>query len=152
MTVIAYDIFTIEDRFTEVIGRGLPVIIPYAKYIEFPCEKVRARRDITKFTTLIDIVAWIYIDQRPRVVKDDEEYIVSTLEDFYIAKAICQTAWKEVYTGIEQRLRVRKEVYNDNFRYLLKEGARVVKGHPPLKKITTVRKEIRDWLRVYNPL
>ena len=66
----------------------LDVLNPYAKYLTFPDQTTRLRRDHEKYLTLIDIIAFIH--QHQREVKNERgvEYIEVTLDDIALANRI----------------------------------------------------------------
>ena len=62
-----------------------PVIIPYAKEIDFPSGLVRSRRDHRRFLDLISASAFLHQFQRPHGQLDGQEYVEATLDDYGIA-------------------------------------------------------------------
>jgi len=62
------------------------VIVPYADLLEFPTERVRARRDQERFLCLLETVAFLHQHQRERKIDiEGHEYIEATLDDYRIA-------------------------------------------------------------------
>jgi len=72
--------------------RPLDVLNPYAKFLTFPDQTTRLRRDHEKYLTLIDTIAFIHQHQRP--VKTAQrgaqaiDYIEVTLSDIELANRI----------------------------------------------------------------
>ena len=72
--------------------RPLDVLNPYARYLTFPDQTTRLRRDHEKYLTLIDAIAFLHQHQRPiRTVERGGqriEYIEATLADIDLANRI----------------------------------------------------------------
>lgn len=75
--------------------RPLDVLNPYARFLTFPDQTTRLRRDHEKYLTLIDVIAFLHQHQRPiktaRRPGDDGqaiEYIEATLADIALANRI----------------------------------------------------------------
>ena len=76
--------------------RPLDVLNPFARFLTFPDQTTRLRRDHEKYLTLIDVIAFVHQHQRP--IKSAErahgkdsqrvEYIEATLADIELANAI----------------------------------------------------------------
>ena len=72
--------------------RPLDVLNPFARFLTFPDQTTRLRRDHEKYLTLIDVIAFVHQHQRP--IKSAEragqrvEYIEVTLADIELANAI----------------------------------------------------------------
>jgi DNA primase catalytic core len=63
----------------------LPVQIPFAPQIEFPTDRIRARRDLPRFLALIEASALLHQHQRDRVTINDVEHVVANYTDYEIA-------------------------------------------------------------------
>jgi hypothetical protein len=62
------------------------VIVPYADLLEFPAERVRARRDQERFLCLLETVAFLHQHQRERKIDiEGREYIEANVDDYRIA-------------------------------------------------------------------
>jgi hypothetical protein len=72
--------------------RPLDVLNPYARFLTFPDQTTRLRRDHEKYLTLIDAIAFLHQHQRPiKTARRDEqviEYIEATLADIDLANRI----------------------------------------------------------------
>jgi DNA primase catalytic core len=72
--------------------RPLEVLNPYARFLTFPDQTTRLRRDHEKYLTLIDAIAFIHQHQRSiKTAQHGEqriEYIEATLADIALANAI----------------------------------------------------------------
>jgi DNA primase catalytic core len=72
--------------------RPLDVLNPYARFLTFPDQTTRLRRDHEKYLTLIDVIAFVHQHQRP--IRTTEragqrvEYIEVTLADIELANRI----------------------------------------------------------------
>jgi DNA primase len=72
--------------------KPLDVLNPFARFLTFPDQTTRLRRDHEKYLTLIDVIAFVHQHQRP--IKSAEragqrvEYIEATLADIELANAI----------------------------------------------------------------
>ena len=72
--------------------RPLDVLNPFARFLTFPDQTTRLRRDHEKYLTLIDVIAFVHQHQRP--IKSAEragqrvEYIEATLADIELANRI----------------------------------------------------------------
>ena len=72
--------------------RPLDVLNPYARFLTFPDQTTRLRRDHEKYLTLIDTIAFLHQHQREvktaRRGEQDIEYIEATLADIALANRI----------------------------------------------------------------
>jgi DNA primase catalytic core len=68
--------------------RPLDVLNPYARYLTFPDQTTRLRRDHEKYLTLIDAIAFLHQHQRPIKTVQRVEYIEATLADIDLANRI----------------------------------------------------------------
>ena len=72
--------------------KPLDVLNPFAKFLTFPDQTTRLRRDHEKYLTLIDVIAFVHQHQRP--IKSAEragqrvEYLEATLADVELANRI----------------------------------------------------------------
>ena len=74
-----------KHHIAQKLLKPLPVVIPYATYIEFPSKLVRNRRDHQRFLDLICTSAFLHQFQRPHGKSNGHEYIEATLQDYEIA-------------------------------------------------------------------
>lgn len=72
--------------------RPLGVVNPYAEYLTYPTESLRARRDQKKYLGLIRAIAFLLQYQRPVKVMDDardvREFVEVTIEDIELANKL----------------------------------------------------------------
>jgi len=72
--------------------RALDVLNPYARWLSFPDQTTRLRRDHEKYLTLIDTIALVHQHQRPAksMTRGEErtEYVEVTLDDIALANTI----------------------------------------------------------------
>jgi DNA primase catalytic core len=119
--------------------KPLPVVIPFAKHIQFPDRKLRARRDNQRFLNLIEVLAYLHQYQRKRKVIHGVEVILAGIEDYTIALALakdllaetfrdCQKPLRDLLTHIEAMLKARAE-----------------KEKQPLDALLFTRKDVREF-------
>ena len=76
--------------------KPVEVLNPYARWLTFPDQSTRLRRDHEKYLTLIDTIAFLHQHQRPvRSVQRGAEaidYIEATLDDIALANALSHEA------------------------------------------------------------
>ena len=98
--------------FFQALYENIPVIIPYAKLIEFPSDRERTRRDITKFLNLVKLSAMFHQFQRPIVRIRGQLFIVADIRDYGIAYRL----WEHCYTSTRQGINLRvKELVDTLF-------------------------------------
>jgi DNA primase len=85
--------------------KGLPVVIPYAKHIEFPHQKLRTRRDHQRFLNLIEVIAFLHQVQRRRETIEGQETIVAGIEDYGMALSLAQDLLAETFRDCQKPLR-----------------------------------------------
>jgi DNA primase catalytic core len=72
--------------------RALDVLNPYARFLSFPDQTTRLRRDHEKYLTLIDAIAFLHQHQRPvkTHARDGQrvEYVEVTLDDIRLANEL----------------------------------------------------------------
>lgn len=80
------------------IIKPYPVLIPYVAEIrnKFPRKIIRARRDYGRLLALIETITILHQFQRDKKEVNGKEYLVSTLADYHIAKAIAEDALKQI--------------------------------------------------------
>lgn len=77
-----------------LLNPDFKVIIPYAKEVfsSFPDKPVRIRRDRERFRVLIEIVTILHqFHRKQEKTKDGMTHLISTLADYYIAKAVAES-------------------------------------------------------------
>lgn len=122
--------------------RTLKVIIPYAKFIEFPSKLVRTRRDIGRFLDLITVIA--FLRQYQKEIKKEEligEYIESDLEDYKIAYDIALDVLGQTLDELDRRSRYLLNEIIDLVEHMKEENAL-----ESIKDIQFTRKDIINWL------
>lgn len=85
------------------------VVIPFVDVLEFPSDKVRARRDNKKFIALIEMSTLLHQKQRPLIIKNEKEYIIATIDDLFVALVLGLKAITASYLEMEERIREFKE-------------------------------------------
>jgi predicted transcriptional regulator len=82
--------------------KPVKVLIPYADFIDFPFNRIRARRDFPKLLALIKVLAYLHQYQRPRLVLKGEEYVVATFADYSIACALAGKVFRPTVLGLPE--------------------------------------------------
>lgn len=81
-----------------------PVMIPYAKFLseKTPNRPLRMRRDFGKLLAGIETITLLH--QFQREIKEDKgtQYLVATLEDYYMAATLLGPTFKESLSGTSQ--------------------------------------------------
>jgi len=100
--------------------KPLPIVIPFAKHIQFPHQKLRARRDHQRFLNLIEVLAFLHQYQRTKKTIHGQEVILAGIEDYTIALSLakdllaetfrdCQKPLRDLLTSIQAMLKARSE-------------------------------------------
>jgi len=119
--------------------KPLPVIIPFAKHIEFPYQKLRTRRDHQRFLNLIEVIAFLHQYQRPKKTIQGADVIMAGIEDYTMALTLakdllaetfrdCQKPLRDLLTQIQQMLKKKSE-----------------KEKQPVALLTFTRKDVREF-------
>ena len=82
--------------------KPVKVLIPYADFIDFPYNKIRARRDFPKLLALIKVSAYLHQYQKPRIVVDGEEYVIATFADYNIAYILARKVFRPTILGLPE--------------------------------------------------
>lgn len=96
------------------------VLIPYSEFLAdcFPTNKVRTRRDFTRFINLIKAVCLLHQYQRDRTMKYGKEYIIATVTDYEIAydiaNVVLSQTLKEITPRQELILNTIKNIFPDS--------------------------------------
>ncbi len=86
--------------------RPFKVLIPYIEAIEFPTGATRARRDNQRLLSLIDGVAFLHQDQRPRKHDHDgAEYIEATVDDYAVAYDLAHQVFAQTTSDLSKPVR-----------------------------------------------
>ena len=98
-----------EDRRLEIISRHhalqrnldvLDVAIPYAELITFPTKRTRSSRDLKRFLVCIKAAAVLHQYQRPRVLIDEREYVIATVEDYRVAYDLLADTLRQIQSEL----------------------------------------------------
>ena len=100
--------------------RNLKAFIPFAKYISFPQESLRSRRDFERFLSLIQAIALFRQFQKDvKQTAGGEEYIVADLEDYRVAFDLGMRLFAATLSPISERakdvLRVCLRIESETF-------------------------------------
>ena len=112
---------TIVDlwRGAQLALEPLPVVIPFAKLIQFPTKQVRARRDFPKLLALVEVSAFLHQFQRKRSDLRGRLHIVADLRDYSIAYDLLHGFLERIQVGLNDReLKVLEVLENDTDRRL----------------------------------
>ena len=95
---------SVKDSVREALSklRKVKILIPYARFIDFPHARIRARRDFPKLLTLIKVSAYLHQYQRPRVIVGDEEFVVATFADYHIAYTLASRVLRPTILGLPE--------------------------------------------------
>lgn len=97
----------------------IDIAIPYLDAIKVPYDKIRIRRDNIKLQTLIKIVTFLHQYQRPKMIIESngtkEEYLISTLDDMYLAFLIGSVALGTSYMELDKRIIEFRDKIKDLF-------------------------------------
>jgi energy-coupling factor transporter ATP-binding protein EcfA2 len=118
--------------------KSLPVIIPFAKHIEFPYQKLRTRRDHQRFLNLIEVTAFLHQYQRPRKTIQGQEVIMAGIEDYTMALTLAKDLLAETFRDCQKPLRDLLS----SIQAMLK--ARSEKEKQPVAMLTFTRKDVRE--------
>ncbi len=127
------------------------ISIPYVDDLisVFPHKPVRVRRDFPRFLTLISVVTLLHQHQREKKIIKKEEYLVSSLADYYIAKIIAERMLKqtifEIAPKTKQVIKVAKKIINLKIKKQTlnaKSGISVMAGLNPTFNITELARKI----------
>ncbi|MFA5112147.1 MAG: hypothetical protein WC443_12115, partial [Desulfobaccales bacterium] len=119
--------------------KPLPVVIPFARHIQFPHQKLRARRDHQRFLNLIEVLAYLHQYQRPRKTIHGQEVILAGIEDYTIALSLAKDLLAETFRDCQKPLRDLLS----HIQAMLK--ARAEKEKQPLNAILFTRKDVREF-------
>jgi DNA primase catalytic core len=86
--------------------RPFKVLIPYIEAIEFPTSATRARRDNQRLLSLIEGVAFLHQEQRPRKQDHDgAEYIEATVDDYAVAYDLAHQVFAQTTSDLSKPVR-----------------------------------------------
>jgi DNA primase catalytic core len=119
--------------------KSLAVIIPYAKHIQFPNQKLRSRRDHQRFLNLIEVLAFLHQYQRKRQTIGGKEMIVAGIEDYSLALGLAHDLLHEIFRDCQKPLRDLLSAIQG----MLKERAE--KEKHPLDALSFTRKDVREY-------
>ncbi|MBE9515078.1 MAG: hypothetical protein IMY79_02950 [Chloroflexi bacterium] len=84
----------------------IPVLVPYAPEIlkRLSPDKVRVRRDAQRFMALIQTIALLHQHQRKRIMRNGQESLEASIEDYGLALWVAEHVLSESLKEIPQRL------------------------------------------------
>jgi len=154
---------TIDNLFSEVetdlirkkhqnaqrLLKPLFVSIPYADYLTFCEEQLRARRDHNKYLNLIKCVAFLKQFQREIKIKQkgnlSREYIEATLDDLEDANKLAEKVLIRTLDELAPPSRTLLKLIQEMVEKQRKKQAKNKKKND--EQITFTRKEIRDYVK-----
>jgi hypothetical protein len=83
----------------------LPVLIPFAKRLEFPTSPLRVRRDHPRVLALIEASALLHQHQRKIEERNGVRFVVATIEDYAIARELAINLLETTLSGATPRCR-----------------------------------------------
>jgi len=119
--------------------KPLHVVIPFARHIQFPHQKLRARRDHQRFLNLIEVLAYLHQYQRPRKTIHGQEVILAGIEDYTIALSLAKDLLAETFRDCQKPLRDLLS----SIQAMLK--GRAEKEKQPLGSLLFTRKDVREF-------
>ncbi len=130
--------------------RPLAVVNPYAKYLTYPSESLRARRDQQKYLGIIRAIAFLRQYQRPVKVKDlpspepgkepaPREYIEVTIEDIEFANRLAGEILGRMLDDLSPPSRALLKL----IREMIKARCAELKIEPHEYHFT--RRDVREW-------
>lgn len=133
-----YPKITQKHHHAQRLLKPLPVIIPYAKYIQFPNQKLRSRRDHQRFLNLIEVLAFLHQYQRKRQTIGGKETIIAGIEDYTLALNLAKDLLTETFRDCQKPLRDLLSA----IQAMLK--ARSEKEKQPVHLMPFTRKDVRE--------
>jgi DNA primase len=123
--------------------RPLGVVNPYARYLTYPAESLRARRDQKKYLGLIRAIAFLLQYQRPVKVMDDggeaREYVEVTIEDIELANRLAGEILGRMLDDLSPPSRALLKL----IREMVKARCTELKVEPHEYHFT--RRDVREW-------
>jgi len=119
--------------------KPLAVVIPYAKHIQFPHQKLRARRDHQRFLNLIEVLAFLHQYQRTKKTINGKEVIMAGIEDYAMALALAKDLLAETFRDCQKPVRDLLS----GIQGMLKE--RASKEKQPADALLFTRKDVREF-------
>jgi DNA primase len=130
----------IKHHLAQMMLKPIPVVIPYAESIEFPCKLVRHRRDQERFLNLICASTFLHQYQRDHNQINGIEYIEATLGDYEIAYELMEPVLLKTLNGHgEKPLELLRGIIG-----MVK--ARSEGEEKRLREITFTRRDIEEYL------
>ena len=80
--------------------RRLPVMIKWADRIEFPSDVLRTRRDLPRFLSLIEVIAFLHQFQRPKESVVGVDYIVASASDYEMARDLAAVVLEDSLSDV----------------------------------------------------
>lgn len=125
--------------------RPLGVVNPYAGYLTYPAESLRARRDQKKYLGLIRAIAFLLQYQRPVKVMDDggeaREYVEVTIEDIELANRLAGEILGRMLDDLSPPSRALLKL----IREMVKARCAELKIEPHEYHFT--RRDVREWVQ-----
>lgn len=122
--------------------KTIKVIIPYAKFIEFPYKLVRTRRDMSRFLDLITVIT--FLRQYQKEIKKDNsigEFIEADMGDYKTAHEIALDVLGQTLDELDRRSRYLLNEIIDMVETIKEE-----KELESINEVTFTRKDILNWL------
>lgn len=78
---------------------------PYAHQIkaEYPNSSIESRRDFPKLMSLVNVVAWLYQDQRRKARKGLTVAVIADPQDIEIVRALAEASLRESLSGVSAK-------------------------------------------------
>ena len=116
--------------------RPLKVVIPFIDLIEFPSDKLEARRKFDMLLSLVEVSAFLHQYQRNIKQSNFEEYIEADVEDYRIAYQMVSEVLNTTFGDLDQ---FTTKLYEE-IKVAVKKHAKM-----PVEEFEFTRKDVREW-------
>lgn len=119
--------------------KPMPVVIPFAPYVQFPHQKLRTRRDHQRFLNLIEVLTFLHQYRRETRLIRGKEVVVASIDDYAMAVELARDLLTDTFRDVQKPLRDLLGLIEA----MVKERAR--KEKKPLKEIAFTRRDVREY-------
>jgi len=126
--------------------KNYPVKIPYARFLseKTPNKPLRMRRDFGKLLAAIETITLLHQFQRKTKKDKDAQYLLATLEDYYMAATLLGPTFKESLSGKSQWT---QKIVDSIFSLFEKNEKRPVTSKEIEDHLKISRDTIERWIR-----
>jgi DNA primase catalytic core len=123
-----------------LLRRGLRVIVPFARHIDFPVEFVRARRDLQKVLNIVSASATLHQYQREQRVIEGVDVVVADPFDYRVAHGLYSLLLRQAYVGLPKKSEELLSIIGKNITDLVKDR----NGIDPTS-LKFRRRDVQEW-------